>query len=112
MELGQHLAATGRRLAANAKHVLDGDRESSQAADRLAALAPCIDGTRLFEGAGFSDVQKRLDLRLALADYLEECSRKGLGRDLTTVQRGDQVGGGAIDHGFAECPNRRPLGGG
>ena len=74
-EVLQHLAAAGGRLAAGAEHVLDGHGHAGEQAERFAAAALAIDGAGLLQGFGLVDVQKSSDLRLALANGLQELRR-------------------------------------
>ncbi len=49
-ESAEHPAAAGRRLALDANHILDGDRNTGQAAELFAGSAPDIDRLGLRQG--------------------------------------------------------------
>ena len=85
----QDLAAAGGRPSLDAENVFDGDRQAAQRADRLAAPAFRVHGAGLAQGVGLIDKEKGADLRLALADGLEELAGQGFGGDLALGEGGE-----------------------
>ena len=103
----EHLRGAGRGQVGGAEHVLHGDGQAGQSADRLARLAPLVDPGRGAEGALAIDLQKRIDRPVERLDPAQECLRALHGRQITLADGVHEVDGGE----FGGLHGRRWRGG-
>jgi len=94
----QHLAAASSRLSFYTKHIFNGDGQAGEQADRFAPLTFRVHAARLLQRIRLIDMKKGADMGFALLNGLEELVGQCLGGYLALGERGQQIGGAALNH--------------